>query len=540
MMLVSHGKYFYTCFLLSKGFKSMSLPLIVIIGYMTAVTVVGALLARRSTSSKDWAVAGGGMGMAMVAVGIAGTRIGGGGTYGVAGNVISGGVWNMWWYSINTFLAMAIVGFFFAKPYRRTRLQTVGEIFTLRFGTRRCQVMTSLCVQIEYFIVNIIEAYVIAVVIKGVTGLPMEYGVFIAAFVLVTYISMGGLWGAAVTNLIHCVVILAGLGLIGVMGLNQMGGWTEVKTTIDGYVATSDKELGHYWKFAGLGWGAVFGMFFSAAVHTPAASVYTNYSTAAKEEKILIPSFLLAGIIGGIMPLLAGLIGLLTVAKYGLEPGTGGYTNLTKLATEISPLIGGVALAAVLAAVISSGGPILLSSATMFVRDWLPFTNDYSADKKLRLYRITTAVYGIIAAIFAFLVSRVESVSVLDMLLFGFAMVVPPAIAVGYLIYWKRTTEKGALWGMATGLGSGLAWFVAIKIALGTGMEVTENSSALARLAYNCFAIDGKGIDPSYVTTFIPLFVIPVVSLLTKETPEGKEEFYSIVSGQKTMETEMT
>jgi SSS family solute:Na+ symporter len=514
----------------------MNLPLIIIVVYLAVVTVVGALLARKSASSKDWAVAGGGMGIIMLAVGIAGTRIGGAGTYGVAGNVISGGVWNMWWYGINTFLAMALVGFFFAKPYRRTRLQTVGEIFTLRFGTRRCQVMTSLCVQIEYFIVNIIEAYVIAVVLRGVVGLPMEFGVFVAAFILVTYISMGGLWGAAVTNLIHCGVILAGLGLIGVMGINQMGGWTEVSSTIDGFINTSERDLSHFWNFTGMGWGAVLGMFFSAAVHTPAASVYTNYSTAAKSEKNLVPSFLLAGLIGGLMPILAGLIGLLTVAKYGLQPGTSGYTNLTKLATDISPLIGGVALAAVLAAVISSGGPILLSSSTMFVRDWLPFTKEWSPDRKLRAYRITTAVYGVIAAICALLVSKMESVSILDMLLFGFAMVVPPAMAVGYLIYWKRTTEKGALWGMMTGLGAGLAWFVAIKITIASGLELTRDSSALARLAYNCFAAGGKGIDPSYVTTFVPLFVIPIVSFLSKETPEGKEEFYAVVSGAKSME----
>jgi len=58
----------------------------------------------------------------------------------------------------------------------------------------------------------------------------------------------------------------------------------------------------------------------------------------------------------------------------------------------------------------------------------------------------------------------------------------------------------------------------------------------LARLAYNCFAAGGKGIDPSYVTTFVPLFVIPIVSFLSKETPEGKEEFYAVVSGAKSME----
>ena len=47
----------------------------------------------------------------------------------------------------------------------------------------------------------------------------------------------------------------------------------------------------------------------------------------------------------------------------------------------------GPSLAAILAAVISSGGPILLSSSTMFVNDWLPFSKDLSSHSRLRAYR---------------------------------------------------------------------------------------------------------------------------------------------------------
>ena len=90
-------------------------------------------------------------------------------------------------------------------------------------------------------------------------------------------------------------------------------------------------------------------MFFAAAVHTPAASIYTNYSTAAKTERHIAPAFLLAGLIGAMMPMLAGLIGILTTARYGLDAGLSGYRNLTTLASEINPVVGGVALAAVVA-----------------------------------------------------------------------------------------------------------------------------------------------------------------------------------------------
>ena len=519
----------------------------VIVVYLVAVTAIGSVLARRTKSSSSWAVAGGGMSTGMIAFGIAGTRIGGAGTYGVAGNVMDGGVWNMWWYGINAFLALALVGLFFAVYYRRLKLHTVGELFTIRFGTRRCQWMTSLCVQTEYAIVNLIEAYVIGVILSTLTPLSMLEGTMVAAVIFATYVSLGGLWGTAVTNAIHCSVILAGLLAVGLMGIVQLGGWDAVTAQVNGYLAQSARSETSWWRFTGASWLPILGMFFAAAVHTPAASIYTNYSTAARSEKNIVPAFLLAGVIAAVMPMLAGLIGILTAARYGFDAGLDGYRNLTTLASEISPVVGGVALAAVLAAVISSGGPILLSSATMFVRDWLPFTRSYSSGEKLRAYRVTTTVYAFVAAVAAWLVATRTNLSILDLLLFGFAMVVPPAVAVGYLIYWKRTTEPGAYWGMASGYAVGIVWFALIKVALWTDFSAPEGSSAVRQLLAYCFTYNGEGIDPSYATTLVSLLVVPIVSLMTTmtttttmTTPAGaRADFYAMLSGEKKVEAEV-
>ena len=503
----------------------------VIVLYLIAATAIGSLMARRTTTSTGWAVAGGGMSTVLVAVGIAGTRIGGAGTYGVAGDVISGGVWNFWWYGISTFLALSLVGLFFAVYYRRLRLQTVGEIFTLRWENRRCQWLTSLCVQTEYIIVNLIEAYVIGVIVSTLTPLSMFAGVMVSAAIFATYVSLGGLWGTAITNLIHCVVVLAGLAAVGLLGIEQFGGWSGVTAAIDGHLSAASRDTAIWWGFTGAGWLPVFAMIFSAAIHTPAASVYTNYAAAARNERHIAPAFVVAGIIAALMPMLAGLIAILTTARYGLDAGLGGYRNLTTLASEISPLVGGVALAAVLAAVISSGGPILLSSATMFVRDWLPFTRRYDSARRLRAYQATTVVYAVVAALAAWVVATRTSISILDLLLFGFAMVVPPAIAVGYVIYWRRTTERGAYWGMVTGYGAGLIWFGIIKLALAAGFSAPADASAVQRLLVYCFTVNGEGIDPSYVTTFVPLVVIPVVSWLTTDTSGDRDGFYARLAG---------
>ena len=491
------------------------IALVTIVTYLVAATALGGAMARRSRSAAGWAVAGGGMSTSMVAFGVAGTRIGGAGTYGVAGDVVTGGVWNLWWYGINTFLALTFVGLLFAVYYRRFKLHTVGELFTIRWGTRRCQWLTSLCVQTEYAAVNLIEAYVIGVILSTLTPLTMFGGTMVAAVIFSTYVSLGGLWGTAVTNIIHCTVVLFGLGAVGIMGIGQLGGWEQVTAQIGEHLSDTSRSEAAWWSIVGAGWLPVFAMFFSAAVHTPAASVYTNYATAARSERQIAPAFILGGVIAGVMPFLAGLIGVLTAARYGLEAGLSGYRNLTTLASEISPIVGGVALAAVLAAVISSGGPILLSSATMFVRDWLPFTRTYSSERQLRAYRITTTVYAFAAALAAWLVATRTTVSILDLLLFGFAMVVPPAVSVGYLIYDRQTTERGAYWGMLTGYGGGLIWFGLIKLALATGFSASEGSSALRQVLAFCFTANGEGIDPSYFTFFVPLVAVPIISRLT-------------------------
>jgi SSS family solute:Na+ symporter len=494
-----------------------------IVVYLVSVTALGAYLSRRSRSSNQWAVAGGGMGTVMMAMGIAGTRIGGAGTYGVAGDVVTEGLWNLW-YGASTFMALALVGLFFAKAYRRLELHTVGEIFWLRFQSRRCQRLTSLCVQTEYLVINIIEPYVIGKILHGVTGIDFGLGVFIGAAVIVTYTALGGLWGAAATNVVHCTVILVGLLAVIIAGAVNLGGWSEITAGVNNALAASGKDPDAWWSFTGAGWGAIIAMILSAVIHTPAASVYVNFSSAAKNERVLLHAFLIGGVVGALMPLLAGLIGMETLAKYGAESQLSSYSTITQLATDVNPWIGGFALAAILAAVISSGGPILLSSSTMFVNDWLPFSRNLSSAGRLRSYQITTLIYGFFAAAIAW---KGSIGSILDFLLLGFAAVVPPAIAVGYLIYWKRTTEIAAFWGITLGYGIGVAWWLTIQFSPAVSNWLPEVATQSGGVFDYCFVQDGIGVDPSYITTFIPLFVVPIFSLMTRDQSEGKDEFYA-------------
>ena len=252
--------------------------------------------------------------------------------------------------------------------------------------------------------------------------------------------------------------------------MQNMGGWTGMMAQAELVLAENNIDHHAWWSFTGIGWASIIALFFSATLHSPAASVYCNYSTSAKHEKLLIPGFLTAGFLAALMPFLAGFIGIGTLAEYGPDSGLSGYRNITQLATDVGPLIGGVALAAILGALISSGAPILLASSTLFVNDWIPGSKYFSQKRRLRAYKITTLIYGLVATTIAWLA---DITSVLQLLLLGFAMVVPPAIAIGFIFYWKGTTEKGAFWGMAAGYAGGL-----LHWGLNTLYEGTENATA--------------------------------------------------------------
>ena len=88
-------------------------------------------------------------------------------------------------------------------------------------------------------------------------------------------------------------------------------------------------------------------------------------------------------------------------------------------------------------------------------------------------------------------------------------MVVPPALAVTFTLYWRRTTEAGAFWGMALGFAGGLIWYA---------------------LTHFVFIEQGESIDPSYATTLIPLIAIPAISLLTQENADRRQGFYERIT----------
>jgi len=184
----------------------------------------------------------------------------------------------------------------------------------------------------------------------------------------------------------------------------------------------------------------------------------------------------------------------------------------------------------VLAALISSGAPMLLGGATMFVNDWVPGAKQFSTQKRLKAYKLTAVIYGLVATIIAW---QANISSVLQLLLLGFAMVVPPAIAITFMFYWRKTSEKAAFYGILLGYGGGLGHWLLNTLFAGEG---SANAGGFSQQWYELMAGLGEWSDPTFSATLIPLIMIPILTFIYPDDHENSEYAESFYKTLKTGE----
>ena len=314
----------------------------------------------------------------------------------------------------------------------------------------------------------------------------------------------------------HIIIILITLApyiylsplSFGLVAMGNIGGWEEGVNQASAQLQESGKDEVTWWSFTGIGVATLIALFISATVHTPSVSIYANMANSVAKEDYLIKGFIMAGIFCCLVAWIAGFIGILTMATYGPESGLSSYRNITQLAVDTGPILGGIALAAVVAAVISTGAPVLLASATMFVNDWLPSVKKLSSEKQLRAYKVIAIVYGLIGT---FIACLGYIGSILKLLLLAYAFVVPPAVAVTFVIYWKKTSERAVFWGIALGSGSGMIMWLFNTLFDG---EENANAGGFAQWWYELISYLKEWSDPSFLTLLVPVIVIPIVTLI--------------------------
>lgn len=420
--------------------------------YMLIMLGVGIFAAKKTHTVTEFMVAGRSMPTWLCSVTIIATWFGGAIMMGGAGAAYDDGMLGVIEDPWGGALALFLIGFFFARLFRRLRIITVVDFMHQRYGG-----VAALGITITTLFSNIVwvGAMLVAfgLIFESMTGVPMATGIVAGAVVIFIYTAIGGMWAVALTDFIQTTIIIIGLIVLLVVVLIDAGGWGAISPHLDEHTFrmvplhnTSDQWLAYLraWTIIGI-------------VDISAQTLFQR-AASAKSERVAQNSFYIGGL-GylslGLVAVFLGIIGSVTMP--GLESSESVVPELAK--AHLHPVAIAVFVGAVLAAIMSSADSALLACSSVLARNVLPvFKHDPSARLSLLVARWAVPACGIVALIVAMKIQVVFDLMVNANILGLAAIIVPFVLGV----WWKKANRTGALAGMGAGLA---VWLITLFTA---------------------------------------------------------------------------
>jgi len=433
----------------------LSTETIIFIGvaiYLVSMLCIGIVASKKADSTANFIVAGRRMPLWIGSATIVATWFGGGTMMGGAGASYERGLLGVIADPFGGALCLFIVGFFFARLFRRLRLLTFIDFFENRYGTTAATIAAIGSISSN---IGWTGALLVAFgyVFETLTGVPMQIGILGGAAVVFIYTVAGGMWAVALTDFVQIVVIAVGLVLLLVVVLIDVGGWSTISQQLpeDTFRMIPAQHSAAVWLDYVRAW-LIFGL---ADV---TAQTLLQRAMAARNERVAQNSFYLAGfghLSLGMIPVILGIIASVTMPGLA-DP----ETVIPELAiAHLHPVAIAVFVGALLAAIMSSADSALLAAASVFSVNILPlFKREVSDRVQLLATRISIPVFGSIAVYVA-----LEVQVVYDLILDSNSVILV-SVTIPFIVgvWWKRANRTGALASMAMGF---LTWILAILFA---------------------------------------------------------------------------
>lgn len=417
----------------------MNIYIIIIIAYFAMVIALSFLTKKvASKSAADFLVAGRNMGLFVCAVVVAAEWLGGMSTIGVSEQAYKSGTLVPILYNISTSVGMIIIGFTVAAHYRRRNVHTVSEMLHFLFGERSRNV-SAIAFLIAYIILAYVQLQTCAGLFGPIMGLGWTESVLIASVIITIYTYIGGMHALAITGIIHVAAMFIGVGIAfftGLIDIGGIGGLTKELMALN----TASKVVvpqnflnpfsgGLSYAFSLLLGGVLGGMAGQASIQP----IFGAKDAATAKGAAVLSAFVIAPF--GVM-----------IAFLGLMAKTGRYFDVAALKntkmvlstlltseTFINPFFGALALAGVLAAILSTVGPVNFAVVTIAVKDIYHGLINKGADdhKILRTSKNLVLLVNLVTIPLAILVGK----SVLDAAYMSYAIRAIGAIVIMLGIY---------------------------------------------------------------------------------------------------------
>lgn len=436
----------------------MTVQLLIILAYFAVTVVIGILSSKRSKSSVSFN--GAQMGLAGIVCASAGEWLGGTATTGVSEYGFIYGLSGAW-YTIANGIGVMFLALCFAKLYRSLGSVTVSGLVGHWFG-RHARTVSAVLLVIVMMAVGLSQMIAAGKLGESLLGLDFSLTVVIFALIFIVYTLAGGMNAVAATNKMHLFIMYGGVILALVLSVWKLGGWSGLT---DGLDAVEAREGGNFFSMLSIGPTRVSSWIIASLLGACTAQAGIQPVLAAKDVPTAKKACIITALVAAPFGLFTALLGM--SARVMSENGTllsgGAVVTDAKLALpalmmNLPSIAGGLVLSSILAAILSTASPIILSCGTMLTNDLYRelIRPDASDRELLRVSRLTTAAAGVICAVAAILL--VDAARVLDIVYAAYSLRGALFVVILLGIYWKRASEKGACLSMILTGVVAVAW----------------------------------------------------------------------------------
>ncbi len=281
-------------------------------------------------------------------------------------------------------------------------------------------------------------------------------GLLITTIIILFYTMLGGFLAVSLTDTIQGIIMIIALVVLPVIAVMHLGGFTSF------YQMALSIDDGQFFNPLALGAGALIG-FLGVGLGSPGnPHIIARYMSINDPRKLKAVALLgtAANVIMALGALMTGMVGRLYFGDVSLLPGQDPEGIYPLLASQhLHPIMFGVIIASIFAAIMSTADSQLLVAASALVHDIyekLICKGKRVSQKKLVLYsRITVFILVILALLLALIAETL----IFWLVLFawaGLGAAFGPTTILA--LFWKKTTRAGVMAGMISGASCVIVW----------------------------------------------------------------------------------
>ncbi|MEG2361184.1 MAG: sodium/proline symporter PutP [Christensenella sp.] len=470
------------------------------IGYFVFVLLIGFYFYKKSSNLSDYMLGGRGLNPAVTAISAQASDMSGWLLMGLPGALYLSGMSEVWLgigLAIGSYCSWLVV----AKRLRQYSYVagdsiTIPQFFENRFKDDKGLLrFISSIVILVFFTFYVVSGFVSGGTVFTAVFPGMDYTVamIICAAVIIGYTFMGGFKAVCWTDFFQGMLMLVAVFVVPLAAMGKLGGVEEVTRAasniapgfLDPFTNLNGQPLNPMSLISNLAWGlGYFGM-----PHIIIRYMAIKEPRQIKTSRRIATTWNVLALAGAIM---VGIIGRLYLGDMFTDAAGAQTVFLVMAGRLFVPVIAGILLSAILAAVMSTADSQLLVASSAITADiYEKVAKKKPSEKKLMwIGRIGVIAIAIIAVILA----RDPKTSIMTVVSFawaGFGSAFGPVVLLA--LFWKRTTRNGALAGIVTGFAVAILWNVFLTEA--TGLYEIVPGFLLALLA--CVAVSLLDKKPS-------------------------------------------